>query len=209
MSTGPGPYAVEFTRRPVPTACPRRVPPDWVDAMSNRVLYVLGSAAPPILDAAKAVRLGQDLGWDVVLGLTPTAADWLADDLAGLAKLTGHPVKSRYRRPGDPDVLPPADTILFAPATLNSINSLALGITTSWVAGYAAEAIGKGVPMAVMPCTNTALAAHPQFDRSVETLRGAGVRVLLGDGFHVPDEPGQGDPATYPWEAAVRSLRIK
>ncbi|GJF32869.1 hypothetical protein KNE206_55690 [Kitasatospora sp. NE20-6] len=174
--------------------------------MPAPVLYLLGSAAPPVLDAAKAVRLGRSLGWDVVLGLTPTAADWLRDDLAGLEELTGHPVKSRYRRPGDPDVLPPADAVLFAPATLNSVNSLALGITTSWVIGYAAEAIGKGVPLSVMPCTSTALTAHPQFDRSVETLRGAGVRVLLGEGFHVPDEPGRGNPAVYPWAAALQAV---
>ncbi|WP_405009646.1 flavoprotein [Kitasatospora sp. NBC_01539] len=174
--------------------------------MPKRVLYLLGSAAAPVLDAAGAVRLGQASGWDVVLGLTPTAADWLADDLAGLEELTGHPVKSRYRRPGDPDVLPPADAVLFAPATLNSVNSLALGITTSWVVGYAAEAVGKGIPVSVMPCTNTALTAHPQFGRSVDTLRGAGVRVLLGPGLYVPAAPGEGDPATYPWAAALGSL---
>nr|WP_095872987.1 flavoprotein [Streptomyces sp. TLI_235] len=174
--------------------------------MSAPVLYLLGSAAPPVLDAAKAVRLGQELGWDVVLGLTPTAADWLREDLAELEKLTGHPVKHRYRRPGDADPLPPADTILFAPATLNSINCLALGITGSWAVGFAAEAIGKRIPMAVMPCTNTALTAHPQFDRSVEAMRGAGVHVLLGEGFYVPNEPGQGNPAKYPWLAALQSL---
>ncbi|MEK2494622.1 hypothetical protein WN990_34260 [Kitasatospora purpeofusca] len=34
----------------------------------------------------------------------------------------------------------------------------------------------------MVPCTNTALTGHPRFPRSVATLRGAGVRVLLGDG---------------------------
>jgi|SRR4249919_430790 len=175
--------------------------------MAAPVLYLLGSAAPPVLDMAKVITQAQDRGWDVLLGLTPTAADWLRDDLAALEELTGHPVKSRYRRPGEPDVLPPADVILLAPATLNSINSLALGITTSWAIGYAAEAIGKRIPLLVMPCTNTALTAHPQFYRSVETLRGAGVRVLLGEGFYVPNAPGFGDPATYPWTAALDALR--
>lgn len=51
--------------------------------------------------------------------------------------------------------------------------------------------------MAMMPCVNRAYVAHPQFERSIETLQGAGVRVLYGDGDFVPYEPGQGNPATY------------
>lgn len=173
---------------------------------TDRVLYLLGSAAPPVLDVRDVIVSAQGRGWDVVLGLTPTAADWLGDVLPELEELTGHPVKSRYRRPGDPDVLPPASAVLLAPATLNSVNCLALGITTSWVIGYAAEAIGKRIPLAVMPCTNTALTAHPQFGRSVETLRTAGVRVLLGDGGYVPNAPGLGRPASYPWGAALDAV---
>ncbi|MFF3007773.1 flavoprotein [Kitasatospora sp. NPDC057940] len=170
---------------------------------THPVLYLFGSAAPPVLDVAHVVRQAQDRGWDVALGLTPTAASWLQAELPELERLTGYPVKSAYRRPGDPDVLPPADAVLFAPGTMNSINSLALGITTSWVIGYAAEAIGKGIPLTVMPCTNTALTGHPQFSRSVTTLRDAGVRVLLGEGGFVPNIPGQGRPEAYPWEAAL------
>ena len=174
--------------------------------MADRVLYLLGCAAPPVLDARRVIRQAQGRGWDVVLGLTPTAAEWLGEESAELEELTGHPVKSRYRRPGQPDVLPPADAVLLAPATLNSVNCLALGITTSWVIGYAVEAMGKGIPLLVMPCTNTALSAHPQFGRSISTLRGAGVRVLLGDGGYVPNAPGEGNPATYPWAAALDAL---
>jgi hypothetical protein len=57
-----------------------------------------------------------------------------------------------------------------------------------------------------MPCTKTALSARPQFGRGVATLRSAGARVLLGDGGYVPNAPGQGDPATYPWGAALDAL---
>ncbi len=103
-------------------------------------------------------------------------------------------------------MLPPPDAVLFAPATFNSFNSLALGLTTSWVVGYAAEALGKGVPVLVMPCVNTALAAHPQFARSAATLREAGVHVLLGEDGFVPNEPGTGDALPYPWDAALRAV---
>ncbi|MEU3493955.1 hypothetical protein ABZ747_10775 [Kitasatospora cineracea] len=73
----------------------------------------------------------------------------------------GYPVKSAHRWPGQLDMLPRADAVLFAPATFNPVNSLALGLTSSWVVGYAVEAVGKGAPVLVMPCVNTALTAHP------------------------------------------------
>ncbi|WP_411069527.1 hypothetical protein [Streptomyces sp. cmx-4-25] len=61
-------------------------------------------------------------GWDVCLGLTPTAARWLADSLDGLAALTGEPVRWDYRLPGQPDVWPKPDAVLVASATFNTIN---------------------------------------------------------------------------------------
>ena len=175
---------------------------------STRVLYLLGSAAPPVLDIASVVEDAQGQGWDVCLGLTRTARDarWLEGYLPGLEALTGHPVRSAYKLPGEPDVWPPADAVLVAPATFNTINSWALGLTASFIVGFAAEAIGKGIPLVTMPCVNSAFLAHPQFDRSVETLRGAGVRVLLGEGGFVPNQPGEGNPAAYPWGAALAAV---
>ncbi|MGW6458522.1 flavoprotein [Streptomyces sp. NPDC055078] len=164
-------------------------------------MYLFGSSAPPVLQAAEVIEEIQARGWDVCLGLTPTAADWLRDDLADLERLTGHPVRSRYKRPGEPDVWPPADVILFAPLTANSLNNWALCLTSTFVVGVVAEGIGKRIPTVAMPCVNAAYAAHPQVDRSVETLRSAGVTVLYGpDGFE-PNPPGERRP--YPWATAV------
>jgi hypothetical protein len=166
---------------------------------TTRTLYLFGSAAPPVFDVAGVIEAAQAAGWDVCLGLTPTAARWLADGLPGLAALTGHPVRSEYKQPGEPDVWPPADAITVAPATFNTINAWGLGITSAFVVGVAAEAIGKRIPLVTMPCVNAAYVQHPQFERSVETLRGAGVRVLYGEGGFVPNPPGLGKPADYPW----------
>ncbi|QMU68660.1 flavoprotein [Streptacidiphilus sp. P02-A3a] len=174
---------------------------------STRVLYLLGSAAPPVLDVGAVVERAQGQGWDVCLGLTPTAARWLESALPTLAALTGHPVRSAYRLPHEPDPWPPATVALLAPATFNTLNSWALGLTGgSFIVGFAAEAIGKGIPLVTMPCVNSAFLAHPQFDRSIRTLRGAGVRVLLGEGGFVPNRPGEGNPTAYPWEAALNAV---
>lgn len=172
----------------------------------TRTLYLFSSAAPPVFDIARIIEDAQADGWDVCLGLTPTAARWLADSLDGLATLTGHPVRSEYKLPGQPDVWPKADAILFAPATFNSVNAWALGLTHNFVVGVVAEGIGRRIPIVTMPCVNAAYVQHPQFEQSVAALRGAGVTVLYGEGGFVPNQPGQGNPATYPWRAALDTV---
>ncbi|MEU9861346.1 flavoprotein [Streptomyces sp. NPDC047971] len=172
-----------------------------------RTLYLFSSAAPPVFDVARVIEDAQADGWDVCLGLTPTAARWLSQSVEGLAALTGHPVRWDYKLPGEPDAWPKADAILVAPATFNTVNQWALGITDKFVVGVVAEGIGKRIPTAVMPCVNAAYVQHPQFERSVETLRGAGVTVLYGDGGFVPNEPGHGNPAAYPWRLALDAVR--
>ncbi|MEU8508058.1 flavoprotein [Streptomyces brevispora] len=174
--------------------------------MTSRVLYLFGSAAPPVLEAAHVVEDAQARGWDVCLGLTPTAARWLEPQRPELERLTGHPVRSEYKMPGSPDIWPKADVILVAPATFNTVNEWALGLTSKFVVGVAAEAIGKRIPALAMPCVNAAYVRHPQFDRSVEVLQGAGVRVLYGPGGFEPNEPGERRPEGFPWERALDAV---
>ncbi|KUJ69199.1 flavoprotein [Streptomyces albus subsp. albus] len=169
--------------------------------MTSPVLYLFGSAAPPVFDLPDVVRRAQSDGWDVCVGLTPTAADWMRDRLSALEELTGHAVRSQYKRPGEPDVWPAADAIVFAPLTMNSVNAWALGMTSSFVIGVVAEGIGKRIPMVGMPCVNAAYAQHPQFERSVEVLRSAGVRMLYGECGFVSNQPGRKRP--YPWHLAL------
>lgn len=171
--------------------------------MASRTLYLFGSAAPPVFDLATVIEEAQRRGFDVCLGLTPTAARWLVDDLDALAELTGRPVRSEYKTPGEPDVWPKADVIVFAPATFNSVNSWALGLTHDFVIGVVAEGIGKRIPMAVMPFANVAYVQHRQFERSVAELREMGVRVLYGEGGFVPNQPGRGKAKEYPWSLVL------
>ncbi|MGW1498899.1 flavoprotein [Streptomyces mirabilis] len=170
---------------------------------SDRVLYLFCSAAPPVFDVADVITDAQERGWDVCLGLTPTAARWLAPQLGELERLTGHPVRSEYKLPGEPDVWPKADVITVAPATFNTINSWALGLTRDFVVGVVAEGIGKRIPIVAMPCVNAAYVQHSRFERSVAELRDMGVRVLFGEGGFVPNQPGQGKPKEYPWHLVL------
>ena len=151
--------------------------------MTARVLYLVCCAAPPALNAEELVVRAQARGWDVCVICTPTAASWLRDKLAGLENLTGHPVRSQYKLPGEPDVLPPPDAILVTPATSNTIAKWALGISDTLALGLITEAIGLRLPVAALPHVSAAQAGHPAFGGHVEKLRAAGVAVLIaGDG---------------------------
>lgn len=174
----------------------------------SRTLYVMPCAAGPAPFVGELVKLAQDRGWDVWLAPTPSAMDFL--DVPALEALTGHPVRARYRRPGEPGKLPPADAVIVAPATYNTINKWAAGIADTHTLGLLAELTPVGVPIAVLPFVNAAMAANRVFDRSVEALREEGVAVLLGDGLFVPHPPGTGGGRleSFPWELALDAVEL-
>ncbi|PWW53663.1 flavoprotein [Actinokineospora spheciospongiae] len=143
---------------------------------SEQVLYVVGCAAPPVRDLGTLITLLQAEGWTVCVLLTPTAAEWV--DTAALAEQTGYPVRSHPRSPDDGRSLPKADAILVVPATFNTINKWAGGISDNVALGTLNEAIGLKLPVTVVPYAKAALAAHPAFGDSLRKLAGWGVRVL-------------------------------
>ena len=174
---------------------------------NNRgVLYIVSCAAPPALRIETMITRAQAEGWDTCLILSPTAAHWREADLPALEALTGHPVRHQYKLPWEPDVLPPADAMRVCPATSNTINKWAQGISDTLALGLITEAIGKGLPLAALPYCNARQAMHPAFDVSVRVLRSSGVTVLLGNGGFVPHEPGEGGRDDYPWAAGLAAL---
>ena len=70
-------------------------------------------------------------------------------------------MRTYYKTPGDPDMLPEADAMIVAPATVNTVNKWAAGITDTLVLGLLVEGYGYGVPTAVVPYTNKVMALHP------------------------------------------------
>lgn len=137
---------------------------------------------------------------------TPSAVDFI--DISGLEETTGHPIRARYRRPGEDGKLPSADAVIVAPATYNTINKWAAGISDTFALGLLAELTPSAVPVVVLPFVNTSLAANRAFIRSVDELREAGVKVLLGDDGFVPHPAGHGGGriASFPWELALDAI---
>jgi phosphopantothenoylcysteine synthetase/decarboxylase len=171
----------------------------------GRVLYVIVCGAGPAGEVGRLVDLAQDRGWTVQIIATPSALAFI--DVPKLEAQTGRPVRSEYRRPGEPKS-PQADAIIVAPATYNTINKWANGISDTYALGILAEAPGLGIPVVTLPFVNSALAGRAPFKDSVNTLRSEGARVLLGPGEFEPHPPGSGGEriADFPWHLAIASV---
>lgn len=172
----------------------------------DRVLYVITCATPAARDIGTLVGLAQTSDWTVCVIATPSALRFI--DRPTLEIQTGYPVRSEYKQPGTPDVLPPADAIVVGGASFNTINKWAAGISDTLTLGLLNEGIGLGLPLVALPFLNAAQAAHPAFGRSVKELREAGVTILLGPGGFEPCVPNQGSKhlAQYPWHVALAAV---
>jgi phosphopantothenoylcysteine decarboxylase len=162
--------------------------------VSRGVVYVIACAAPPASEVGTLIAAAQQEGWTVCLLVTPSAVRFL--DAGALGELTGYPVRSEYKNPGDPDVLPDPDAIIVAPATVNTINKWSAGICDNLALGILVEAIGKRLPVVAMPWSNAAHAAHPAVAESLARL--------ISWGVHVPRKPGLDGP--FPWQQALAAL---
>ncbi len=119
-----------------------------------RTLYLIVCGAGPATDVATFIRLAHSRDWRVCVVTTPAGATFV--DAAELEELTGYPVRTEFRKPGDPEPSwPLADALVVAPATINMV-----------------------LPIVVAPNVNPALARHPAFQRAVEQLREWGVLML-------------------------------
>lgn len=99
--------------------------------------------------------------------------------------------------------MPPPDAFVIAPATFNTINKLAAGISDTLALGLLNEAVGAGQPIIAVPFPNQVLARHPAFVASVTTLRSWGLRLLFDPERYPLPLPNQGEPGNslFPWAA--------
>jgi phosphopantothenoylcysteine synthetase/decarboxylase len=172
------------------------------------VLYVIVCGSPVAHNVGKLVSLAQEGGWDVCVICTPDGRKFI--DPAALARQTGHPVRSAYKNPGDPDVLPDADAMIVAPATVNTVNKLGAGIADTLALGLLVEGYGKGIPIVLLPYTNDAMATYPVFAETIDKLRSWGFRVLFGPDVVDLHAPGAGTAEdrqdAFPWHLALEAL---
>ena len=148
----------------------------------GRVLSVIVCGAGPASAISTLIKQAQR-DWRVQVIATPAALDFF--DQTAIASQ--------------------GDVIIVAPATYNTINKWAQGISDTYALGVLAETTGLGVPIVVLPFVNSALASRAPFRHSVEALRTEGVHILIGPGGIQPHPPHTGGDLidSYPWHLAL------
>ncbi|MCP2327247.1 phosphopantothenoylcysteine synthetase/decarboxylase [Hamadaea flava] len=171
------------------------------------VLYVVTCGSPAARDVARLVTSAQEIGWQVCVVATPDGRKFI--DVPAIAEQTGYAVRSTFKNPGEPDLLPAADAMIVAPATANTIAKWAAGIADTLALGLLCEGLGRGLPIVAVPFTNSGMAGHPAFVESLERLRGWGVTVLWGQDILPTFRPGEGDAhfEAMPWDLALSEIR--
>ncbi len=166
---------------------------------SRGVLYIISCASRPAQRVPDLVLAAQTAGWEVCVVVTPQGTKFVNIPL--LEQLTRYPVRSEYKHPEEPDVLPRADAIIVFPATFNTLNKWALGISDTLALGLLCEYMGLKTPIVAVPCilTNSGLDSHPAFLRSLAQLKDYGVHIIY-------------EPETYPpknevpWDIILATL---
>jgi phosphopantothenoylcysteine synthetase/decarboxylase len=161
------------------------------------VLYLVASGAPAPEGFPELVARCQAAGWRVLVFATPDGARFI--DAGAVERLTGEPVRTEYRMPGEAKSLPPADAVLACPLTFNSVNKFAHGHADNFAVGLLCELIGYGVPVVVVPHCKPQLAAHAAFPASIAVLRSMGVDVVFN-----PEAPYE--RRLPPWQDVVAAL---
>jgi len=143
--------------------------------LSSPVVYLIVCGAGPEADIPTFLSLAIQAGWTVCVTATPQGAELM--DVAQVSDLVEYPLRLDYEKPSPP--WPPADLVLVAPATINSVNKFAAGIADSVALGLLTELFGVDLPVVIAPNVNPALARHPRFRKSIEEFRAWGVHVLF------------------------------
>lgn len=142
-------------------------------------------------DVTRLIEAAIERGWTVDVTATRNALEFV--DAAAIARTSHRPVRTTYRFAADGTrISPPADAMIVAPATFNTINKLALGIADTYALSSMAEVIGRGVPTVVVPAVNDALASRLPYKQALDSLREEGVRFVFG---------GRSDD--FPWLRAL------
>ena len=172
---------------------------ELANAPDRSVLYLVTSGAPAPEGIPALVTQCHHAGWRVLVFTTPSGTNFL--DLPALEQLTGEPVRTDHRAPGEAKSLPQADAVLACPLSFNSVNKFAHGHADNLAIGLLCELTGSGVPVVVVPHCKPQLAAHHAFPASISALRDMGVNILFDPG--TPYER-----RLPPWRDVLKALPV-
>jgi phosphopantothenoylcysteine synthetase/decarboxylase len=159
-------------------------------------LSLVVCAAPLAARAAGvAGALATGGGYDVTVLGTPAARAWL--DAESVARATGRsPVFDFTRPPSEPRRRPRPMTVVICPATFNTLNKSAAGISDSHAMAVINEALADpGRSLIVVPFVSEGLWEHPAWQPTLDRLSAHGamfVNPVDGSDEARPLESGTG-----------------
>ncbi|MEU3897350.1 flavoprotein [Streptomyces sp. NPDC045251] len=103
-------------------------------------LYVVVCAAGVASGVGELITAAHERDWAVGVFATPVALNGF--DTTAVEAQTGRPVRSAWRRPGDPRPFPAPDAVVVAPAPFNTVNKWAAGIADNLALATLCEACG-------------------------------------------------------------------
>lgn len=181
------------------------------DRVNAPVVGLVGCSAGGVEEIGpKLAQPMIELGWQVAVTLTPTAAEWLmaTGEVQRLEALTGWPVRWTARLPGQARPHPPVSCYVVAPATANTVAKLALGIGDDQALTQVCEGIGnRNLEMIVFPRVNAAHARQPAWESHLGALRKVGVRLIYGEHVWPLHEPRSTPDRSLPWDAILAETK--
>ena len=143
------------------------------------ILAVTGSIA-----AVETIKLARELirhGADVIPVMTPAATKIIHPDALEFA--TGH--KPIVELTGETEhvvfcgkVKNPADLLLIAPCTANTISKITHGIDDTPVTTFATTALGSGIPILIVPAMHRSMYDHPFIQENIERCKEKGIQFI-------------------------------
>ncbi|MDO5844539.1 MAG: bifunctional phosphopantothenoylcysteine decarboxylase/phosphopantothenate--cysteine ligase CoaBC [Methanocorpusculum sp.] len=142
------------------------------------VIGVCGSIA-----AVETVKLVHELrrrGADVTAILSEAACGIInpealtyACQKPALTKITGLVEHVKYCGEGGE-----ADLLLIAPSTANTISKIACGIDDTIITTFATTALGRKMPVVLVPAMHESMYHHPILKKNIETLKEIGIDIV-------------------------------
>ncbi|MBK3575967.1 flavoprotein [Streptomyces phaeochromogenes] len=158
------------------------------------VVHLVGCGSRPTSDLPDFAAGLRGEGWEPYIVPSPVGRRFL-DPLRAVEQ-SGHAVHWDFE-PDAPVELPQAHVVVVAPATFNTVTKLAAGAADTLALAVAAEAIGAGRPVVVVPWANASLKSHPVYAGAMRTLDQWGIHVLPAD-----------QAESFPWVAVRERLTL-
>ncbi|KAK7437499.1 hypothetical protein VKT23_018571 [Stygiomarasmius scandens] len=179
--------------------------------MVSKYVQIVICAAGPAKDAATLIALAKKELWDIQVVATENAIAMLPQaDHQALRDATGQiSLRGTYATEGEQRRR--ADAIIVAPATVNTVSHMALVLCSNYVTSMLNEAIGKSIPIIVLPSLKKDISDRPAFRAHIESLREEGVQILLGEeygGINPTNQSSKDGPLPpFPWYLAIDAAR--